>query len=36
MLNGPFAKNEKRIQKFKKTPEDSRYIYENELDKACF
>ena len=32
---GPFAKNKKRIQKFKKTG-DSRYIYKNELDKACF
>ena len=28
-------KKKKRIQKFKKT-EDSRYIYKNELDKACF
>ena len=28
-------KNKKRIQKFKKTG-DSRYIYKNELDKACF
>ena len=32
---GAFMKNKKRIQKFKKT-EDSRYIYQNELDKACF
>ena len=32
---GPFSKNEKRIQKFKQTG-DSRYIYKNELDKACF
>ena len=30
---GPFTK--KRIQKFKETG-DSRYIYRNELDKACF
>ena len=28
-------KNKKRIQKFKETGE-SRYIYQNELDKACF
>ena len=27
----PFAKNKKRIQKFKETG-DSRYIYQNELD----
>ena len=32
---GPFTKNQKRIQKFKETG-DSRYIYQNELDKACF
>ena len=32
---GPFTKNKKRIQKFKQTG-DSRYIYRNELDKACF
>ena len=32
---GPFTKNKKRIQKFKETG-DSRYIYKNELDKACF
>ena len=31
----PFTKNKERIQKFKKTG-DSRYIYKNELDKACF
>ena len=31
----PFTKNKKRIQKFKETG-DSRYIYQNELDKACF
>ena len=30
-----FAKNKQRIQKFKETG-DSRYIYQNELDKACF
>ena len=28
-------KNKERIQKFKETG-DSRYIYQNELDKACF
>ena len=33
--SGPFTKNKKRIQKFKETG-DSRYIYKNELDKACF
>ena len=32
---GTFTKNKERIQKFKET-EDSRYIYQNELDKACF
>ena len=31
----PFTKNEKRIQKFTETG-DSTYIYQNELDKACF
>ena len=31
---GPFIKNKERIQKFKQTG-DSRYIYKNELDKAC-
>ena len=29
------AKSKERIQVFKET-EDSRYIYKNELDKACF
>ena len=32
---GQFKKNNQRIQKFKET-RDSRYIYKNELDKACF
>ena len=32
---GPFTKNKERIRKFKDTG-DSRYIYQNELDKACF
>ena len=32
---GPFTKNKERTQKFKETG-DSRYIYQNELDKACF
>ena len=32
---GPFAKNKELVQKFKETG-DSRYIYERELDKACF
>ena len=32
---GPFTKNKERIQNFKETG-DSRYIYKNELGKACF
>ena len=32
---GPFTKNKERIQKFKET-DDSQYIYQNKLDKACF
>ena len=32
---GPFTKNKDRTQKFKET-ENSRYIYQNELDKTCF
>ena len=32
---GPFTKNKERIQKFKEA-RDSKYIYRNELDKACF
>ena len=32
---GSFTINKERIQKFKETG-DSRYIYQNELDKACF
>ena len=32
---GPFTKSKERIQKFKQTG-DSRYIYKNELDQACF
>ena len=32
---GPFAKNKERIQKLKKAG-DTKYIYRNELDKACF
>ena len=32
---GLFIRNKERIKKFKKTG-DSRYIYQNELDKACF
>ena len=32
---GPFTKSKERIQKFKQTG-DSRYIYKNELGKACF
>ena len=32
---GPFTKNKQRIQKFMETG-DIKYIYRNELDKACF
>ena len=32
---GPFTKNKERIKKNKQTG-DPRYIYQNELDKACF
>ena len=32
---GPFTKNKERIQKFKETG-DKKYIYRNELHKACF
>ena len=32
---GLFTKNKEKIQKFKEVG-DSRYIYQNELDKACF
>ena len=32
---GPFTKTKERIRKFKENC-DSRYIYQNELDKACF
>ena len=32
---GPFTKNKERIQKLKETG-DSRCIYQNELEKACF
>ena len=32
---GPLTKHKERIQKFKETG-DTKYIYKNELDKACF
>ena len=32
---GSFTKNKEKIQKFMKI-KDSRYIYKNELEKACF
>ena len=32
---GPFTRNKERIKEFKRTG-DTRYIYRNELDKACF
>ena len=30
-----YIQNKERIQRFKETG-DSKYIYQNELDKACF
>ena len=34
---GPFSKNDKIIKRLKKKEiRDSRYIYQSELDKACF
>ena len=32
---GPFTKHKERIKKIKQTG-DTRYLYKNELDKACF
>ena len=32
---GPFIRNKQRIQRFMETG-DTKYIYRNELDKACF
>ena len=32
---GTFTENKERIQKLKETG-DTKYIYKNELDKACF
>ena len=32
---GPFTKNKNKIQKFEEAG-DSRYIFQRELDKACF
>ena len=32
---GPFTRHKERIKQFKRTG-DTRYIYRNELDKACF
>ena len=32
---GPFTRHKERIKKFKQTG-DMRYIYRNELNKACF
>ena len=32
---GPFTRHKERIREFKRTG-DTRYIYRNELDKACF
>ena len=33
--SGPITENKERIQQFKERG-DSRYIYQNERDKACF
>ena len=33
--SGPFTKNKKGIQKFKEIG-DAKYIYKNEIRKACF
>ena len=35
LIRGPFTKSPRKNTKFKETW-DSRYIYQNELDKACF
>ena len=35
VLVGHLQENKERIRNFRKTG-DSRYIYQNELDKACF
>ena len=35
LVDKPFTKNKERIQKFKETG-DRNYIYQNELNKACF
>ena len=32
---GPLTENKKRMKKFKET-RNTKYIYRNELDKACF
>ena len=32
---GPFSRHKERMKEFKRTG-DTRYIYRNELDKACF
>ena len=32
---GPFTKNKEKIQKLKEK-RDTKYIYKNELNKACF
>ena len=32
---GPFTENKQRIQRFMEAV-DTKYIYRNELDKACF
>ena len=32
---GPFTRHKERVKEFKRT-DDTRYIYRNKLDKACF
>ena len=34
-VDGPFTRNKKKMRKFTETG-DSRYIYQNKLDKTCF
>ena len=36
MLSGSFTKNKEKIKKVKVTGDLQKYIYRNELDKACF
>ena len=36
MLSGSFTKNKEKIKKVKVTGDLQKYVYRNELDKACF